>query len=328
MSQNPQIITLKNKKGLEAQISNFGATIISLNVPDKNNNPINVVVGLQNAKDYTSQIYTDKGLYLGATVGRWAGRIAGGKFKIGEKQYQLYNNNGVHLHGGKEGFDKKYWNIDKVTDSKLTLSYLSKDLEEGFPGNLKTTVTFKLSKKNELKITYQATTDKPTPVNLTNHAYFNLEGSGTILDHELELKSDKYVELDEHLLVTGKLINTKNSPYDFTTKSEIGKADFKGLDDIFVLNSNGNTHKVALSSAKTGIEMKVFTNQPTLVIYTPPQLPELPYKNKVNFSKYSAICFEAEGYPDAVNQPNFPSALLKPGETYNNKTVFEFCVRS
>lgn len=327
MLQTPQIKTLKNNNGLEAKISNFGATLISLHVPDKDKKLVNVVVGLQEPEDYLSKIYLDKGLYLGASIGRWAGRISGGNFKIGAELYSLYNENGVHLHGGKEGFDKKYWNIDKFSKSSVKLSYLSKDLEEGFPGNLQVSVTFKLTDNDELRIVYKATTDKITPVNLTNHAYFNLEGSGSILNHELELKSDKYVELNEQLLVTGKLIETKNTPYDFKLKSKLGKSNFNGMDDIFVLNSNENTCKVSLSSAKTGIEMKVFTNQPVMVIYTPPQLPDLPYKDNVSFNKYSAICFEAEGYPDAVNQPSFPSALLKPEDTYSNETVFKFSIK-
>ena len=327
MSQTPQVITLKNTNGLEVQISNFGATIISLCVPDKNNKLINVVVGLQNVNDYTSQDYLSKNLYLGCTVGRWAGRISNGQFKIDNEVYQLYKESGVHLHGGKEGFDKMYWNIDAIHESSVTLSYLSKHLEEGYPGNLATSVTYELTNENELKIVYQATTDKTTPVNLTNHAYFNLEGGGSVLDHELELKSDKYVELDEKLLVTGKLIGTQNTPYDFKTKSLIGNENFKGLDDIFILNSDDGTHKVSLVSEKTGIRMRIFTNQPALVIYTPPQLPVLSYKDDVSYSKFSAICFEAEGYPDAPNQPDFPSGMLNPGENYRNETVFEFTVQ-
>lgn len=326
MPQSPKVVSIKNNNGLEAQISSLGASILSLYVPDKNKKPVNVVVGLSSPEDYNTKEYLDNCNYLGATVGRWAGRISGGKFKLNDKIYQLYNVNGVHLHGGKEGFDKKYWNVDTVNESSVTLSYLSKDMEEGFPGSLKVTVTYTLTDKNELKIVYKATTDKTTPVNLTNHAYFNLDGHGSVLDHELELKSDNYIELDEQLLVTGKLLNTKGTAFDFDSRSTIGKENFEGLDDIFVLNDNGGSHKVSLSSAKTGIEMKVYTNQPTLVIYTPPKLPDLPYKNNVKFTKFSAICFEAEGYPDAVNQPDFPSGLLKPGQTYLNETVFKFNV--
>lgn len=325
MIQHLKVITLTNNNGLEAKISNLGATLLSLMVLDKNNKLVNVVLGLAEPEDYHSQEYLNDYNCLGASVGRWAGRISGGKFKIGMEQYHLYSENGVHLHGGKEGFDKKCWNIDKVGESLVTLSYLSEHLEEGYPGNLQTQVTYELTDNNELKITYTAITDKITPVNLTNHAYFNLEGSGSILNHELELKSDQYVELDDQLLVTGKLINTKDTNRDFTIQSKIGKGGFKGLDDVFVLNS-GNTYKASVSSSKTGIEMKVFTNQPTLVVYTPVQIPELSYKDGVKYSKYAAICFEAESYPDAPNQANFPSALLKPGETYRNETVFEFSI--
>lgn len=324
--KNPQVITLSNSNDFEAQVSNLGATLLSLTVKDRNENPVNVVVGLAEPQDYVAKNYLEHYNYLGASVGRWAGRISNGSFKIGAESFELYCENGVHLHGGKVGFDKKYWEIKNTTESSVTLSYLSKHLEEGYPGNLQTQVTYELTDHNELKITYTATTDKTTPVNLTNHAYFNLDGSGSVQDHELELKSDNYVELNEQLLVTGNLIETKNTPYDFTSKSKLGKTNFDGMDDIFVLNADDNTHKVSLSSAKTGIEMKVYTNQPTLVIYTPVQLPKLSYKDGVQYSKYSAICFEAETYPDAINQPTFPSALLKPGETYCNETIFEFSV--
>ncbi|MET2984576.1 aldose epimerase family protein [Aureibaculum conchae] len=326
MTEQPQVIIIKNGNGLEAQISNLGASILSLLVPDKNKKLVNVVVGLALPEDYYAEKYLNDCKYLGASIGRWAGRISGGKFKIDDTIYELYNENGVHLHGGKEGFDKKYWNVDEVSESSVTLSYLSKNLEEGYPGNLQTTVTYTLTENNELKIVYEATTDKTTPVNLTNHAYFNLDGNGSVLDHELELKSDWIIELDEQLLVTGKLLKTKGTPYDFKSKSKIGKTDFNGMDDIFVLNSNDDSYKVSLSSSKTGIEMKVFTNQPALVIYTPPKLPKLSYKGGVEYSDYSTICFETESYPDAVNQPSFPSALLNPGETYLNETVFKFNV--
>jgi len=325
MIRKPEVITLNNNNGIEAKISTLGATILSLLVPDKNRNPVNVILGFANPEDYYSQKYLEDYNCLGASVGRWAGRISGGKFEIEEEIYTLYNENGVHLHGGKEGFDKKYWSIESASQSSVTLSYFSKHLEEGYPGNLQTQVTYVLTDNNELKITYTATTDKITPINLTNHAYFNLGGNGSILDHELEIKSDQYVELNNELLVTGALINSKNTDRDFTTKSKIGEADFKGLDDIFVLNSS-DTYKASISSEKSGIEMKVFTNQPTLVVYTPLHIPELPYKDGAQYSKYSSICFEAETYPDAPNQPNFPSAFLEPGEIYTNETVFEFNV--
>ncbi|MBJ2174694.1 galactose mutarotase [Aureibaculum sp. A20] len=326
MNLQPQVTTIKNSKGLEAEISNLGASLLSLKVLDKENNPINVIVGLEKPEDYLGQEYLNNYNCLGASVGRWAGRISGGKFKIEREEYPLYNEDGVHLHGGKEGFSKKYWTIEKVVKNSVTLSYVSVDLEEGYPGNLKVTAHYELTENNALKIVYKATTDKTTPVNLTNHSYFNLEGYGSILDHELELKSDKYVELNEKLLVTGNFIETNNSSYDFSDKSIVGKKGFTGLDDVFVLNVDASYNAV-LASSKTGIEMKVHTNQPTLVVYTPIQLPDLSYKNNANFAKYSAICFEAEAYPDAPNQSDFPSALLHPGEIYLNETIFEFSIQ-
>ena len=319
-----KVIKLKNSKGMELELSNLGATIISLNVPDKNKNLVNVVAGL-NAEDYTSDIYLENYIYLSASVGRYAGRISKGGFSINNKFYPIYNENGVHLHGGKVGFDKKYWKVESHTTNEnpsVTYTCTSKHLEEGYPGNLLVKVTYTLTEKNQVKISYTASTDAATPINLTNHAYFNLNGKGSILNHNLQLNSRKYLEVDELLIPSGKLLEATNTRFDFNKKSVIGREDFKGFDDTFILGSDDL--KVILESPETGIAMKVYTNQPASVIYTPIQLPELPYKNGVNYSKFSAICFETQNFPDAPNNKNFPSSILEPEEIYLNETMFEF----
>ena len=321
----PKKITLINRNNLKLEISTLGATILSLEVPSKNGKHINVVVGLSHHKDYKSETYLNEGLYLGSTIGRCAGRISKDKVEINEEKYTLNNVQGIHLHGGKEGFDKKIWNIEKVDSgdsSTATLSYLSKHLEEGYPGNLKVSVIYTLTEENALKISFKATTDRTTILNLTNHSYFNLDGESTVLDHKLQLNSNSYLHLDKQLIPTGKINLVEGTRFDYNKKTLIGKKDFKGLDDIFILNKNGP--KAVLVSEKSGIQMKVYTNQPAMVIYTPNTFNKLPFKDNVNYSKFPAICFEAQKYPDAINNDNFPSILLNPEQTYINETVFEF----
>lgn len=327
MAQQINVIKLTNSNGLELQVSNFGATIISLMVPDKNKELINVVVGLESAEDYTKPYYLKKGLYLGSSVGRYAGRISKGCFKINDEVYPIYHKNGIHLHGGKIGFDKKYWeveNLNKGKNPQVTLSCTSEHLEEGYPGNLKTFVTYQLSEDNEIKITYKATTDAETHVNLTNHSYFNLDGKGTILNHKLKINSPYYLEVDEQLIPSGKLLNSMNTSFDRNKISLVGREDFEGFDDTFVLGDG--KLKALLISPKTGIQMGVYTNQPAIVVYTPVKLPDLAYKNEVSYSKFSAICFETQNFPDAPNNKIFPSSILKPWEEYINETIFQFSV--
>lgn len=320
-------LTLINKNNLELQVNTLGATILSLKVPNKNKKQVNVIVGLSCEDDYVSNPYLETGLYLGTTVGRYAGRISKGKLKIGSKNYPIYNVNGVHLHGGKEGFDKKIWTIEalkKGDDPSVTLSYLSKHLEEGYPGNLKVFVSYELTKENALKITYKATTDETTIINLTNHSYFNLNGEASILDHELQLNSNFYLDVDENLIPSGKLNQIKGSIFDYNEISLIGKDDFKGLDDTFVLKDD--KLKALIASKTSGIQMKVYSNQPSVVIYTPLKFQELPFKDDVKYSNFPAICFETQHYPDSPNNRHFPTTILKPKQTYINESIFEFSI--
>jgi len=321
----PKTYTLKSKNQIELEISSLGATIMSLKVPDKRGELVNVVVGLSTVSDYLTEGYLKYGIYLGSIIGRHAGRISGGGVEIDGKKYPIYTENGVHLHGGKDGFDKKIWQVESIEsgdEPSITLLYMSEHLEEGYPGNLNISVTYSLTHEGELKISYKATTDQTTVVNVTNHAYFNLDGESTILDHELELKADAYLELDDDLIPTGKYNLLKGTSYDFLSRSVIGKTGFSGLDDIFVLTEG--KEKAILTSKKSGIQMEVDTDQPAMVIYTPPKFANLPFKDAAVYGDYPAICFEAQGFPDALNNSHFPQTLLKPGETFESETSFKF----
>lgn len=323
----PEVITLSNSHGMTLQVSNYGACIMSLKVPGKDGRSVDVVVGLPSALEYTKTDYLKKNLCFGSSIGRYAGRISQKAIKIEGKTYPIYHKDGVHLHGGKEGFHNKLWIVDDAVYGKnpyVTLSYLSPHLEEGYPGNLKATVTYRLTEDNGLKIAYTAQTDKTTPVNLTNHSYFNLNGKGSVLDHRMMVVSEKYLEVDTQLIPTGRVLNSEHTRFDFRATSQIGRSDFEGLDDTFVLN---NSHlKASLSSVKTGIQMEVYTNQPAMVIYTPKgsRFTDLSFKDGVTYSEFPAICFETQNFPDAPNHGDFPSSLLNPGETYRNETLFKF----
>ncbi len=321
-------VTIANSNKMELKVSNFGATILSLLVPDRNSNLVDVVVGLESDKSYTEVPYTNNFLSFGSSVGRYAGRLSNGGFKIDDIEYPIYTLEGVHLHGGNKGFNKKYWEIEEVNNEgespSVTLSYFSPHLEEGYPGNLKVFVTYELSNSNVLKITYKATTDKKTHVNLTNHSYFNLNGTESILDHELIINSNQVLEVDDKLIPTGELINISNTRYDFNNQSRIGREIFIGLDDAFVLNKEKSKIAAELYSDKTGIKMEVFTNQLAVVVFTHPEFPELPFRKGSNYSNFPAICFEAQNFADAPNKPNFPTTILTPEDTYLNESVFKF----
>ncbi len=313
-------ITIQNQY-LKLTCINYGAIIQKLITKDKNGNDVNVIIGFKDPENYLNNPY-----FIGASIGRFAGRISNAGFAIGGKHYDIYNVDGVHLHGGKVTFAQKYWEIEEINKEKsfVKFSYYSQHLEEGYPGNLKVYVTYKLEGANFI-ITYEAETDQTTIVNLTNHNYYNLNGQDTILNHELKLNADHYLDIDEKQLATGNFNNVINTPFDFTSTRKIGEhKNFKGIDDCFV-KSNG-AYIATLYSSTSGIEMKVKTNQPGVVIFTPKQLPEANYSNTV-VGEYSSICFETQNYPDAPNKTHFPSAELKKGEKYFNESVFEFLVR-
>ncbi|WP_299677274.1 aldose epimerase family protein [uncultured Dokdonia sp.] len=316
---------LTNTNGCCLEISNYGATITSLKVPNKHRENTNVIVGLSTPEAYKQLPYTNHNLYLGATIGRYAGRISHTKESMFIKDTDLAFENKVHLHGGKNGFDKKYWTFESQENSQtITLSYVSKHLEEGYPGTLQVTVCYTLTETNEVIITYTATTDIATYVNLTNHSYFNLNGSGSILDHELQIASDSYLEVDANLVPTGGYVSTAHNNYDRIEQSKIGNVTFKGYDDTFILKDQ--PIKASLYSPASGILMTISTNQPAMVVYTPKAFPELTYKDGTHYEVYPAICFENQHFPDSPNNQHFPSTLLLPNDIYKNKSSFTFSI--
>ena len=325
---------LKNKNGMKAAITNYGGRLVSLMVPDSAGKLIDVVAGFDNVLGFKHSTE----LYYGATIGRYGNRIANGKFKIEDKEYTLFKNNGSNtLHGGKKGFQDVVWTVTKATDTSIALTYLSPDMEEGFPGNLHVEVTFSLSESNALKINFSATTDKPTVVNLTNHAYFNLNGtgSGTILNHLIEIKADTYIPVDATLIPLGHIDQVKGTPFDFRQVTTIGKRINEpndqlkrgnGYDHNYVLNKHSQEEWVAkVEGDKTGIVMDVYTSEPGLQFYTGNFMAGknlMKGGTKDNFR--TAFAMETQHYPDSPNQSQFPSTLLNPGIIYKTSTSYVF----
>jgi aldose 1-epimerase len=325
--------TLTNAKGVVVKIINYGGIITDIMVPDRDGNMGNVVLGYDSLSGYLQK----GNPYFGAVVGRYANRIANGKFTIDGNTYTLAaNNNGNSLHGGLKGFDKVIWDT-KQSDNTLTLTYDSKDGEEGYPGNLHAQVVYTLTGDNELKIEYTATTDKPTPVNLTNHTYFNLSAgkSPTIEDHILTLNADKYTIVNDKLIPTGQNPAVKGTPMDFTSPKKIGKeiAAVKGggYDHNWVLNKSGNEESLAATvyDSASGRFMEVLTTQPGVQFYTGNFLDGklAGTRGGTTYNKHSALCLETQHFPDSPNQPSFPGTILKPGETYKQTTVYKFSVK-
>ena len=327
-----KLFTLTNSKGMVAKISNYGGIITEIRVPDRNGKIDDVVLGFDNLDQYL------KGHpFFGAIAGRVGNRIAKGRFTIDGQEYKLATNNGPnHLHGGLKGFDKVVWiATPSQHGATLELSYHSKDGEEGYPGNLDVTVTYTLTDDNELRIDYTAKTDKATPVNLTNHSYFNLAGGGDIGNHELYLNADRYTVTDDTLIPTGEIAPVKGTPLDFTKPTLIG-ARFDqlkargGYDDNFVLNSGGKSLALAARAYEptTGRILEVLTTEPGVQLYTGNFLDgKLTGINGAVYAKHTGFCLETQHFPDSINHPNFPSTILRPGQTYKTTTVFKFDTR-
>lgn len=325
--------TLTNPSGMQVSILNYGGTVTSIITPDKENKMGDVVLGFDSLSGYLQKTNP----YFGCLVGRYGNRIGKGKFTIDNQTYQLtVNNNGNTLHGGIRGLDKVMWKATKPAgDSSLQLTYTSKDGDQGFPGTLVMEVVYTLTADNSLQIAYQATTDKPTPVALTNHCYFNLSGGkeATILNHEVTIMADKYTAVDSLLIPTGALPDVKGTPMDFTSPKKIGKEIelvTGGYDHNWVLTKTGNTpEKVATAyDAGSGRLMEVFTSEPGLQFYTGNFLDStLQGKNNWVYAKHAAFCMETQHFPDGPNQPSFPNTILKPGETYKSVTYYRFSVK-
>lgn len=338
--QAVDLYTLTNDKGMIVKITNYGGIITELHVPDKDGQMDDIVLGFDSLAGYRQDVP-----YFGALIGRYGNRIAKGSFSLEGKTYTLPVNNGPNsLHGGKVGFDKKVWTAQEVkTDSTvgLKLNLVSPDGDQGYPGTLNVTVTYTLTNHNALRLDYEATTDKPTVVNLTNHTYFNLTGGKRdILDHEIELNASNIVPVDANLIPTGKLQEVKGTPFDFTTSTVIGKRinDTKdeqiknggGYDHCWVFDKAGDG-LIAQGSAyepTTGRTVELLTTEPAVQFYSGNFLDgKLTGKNGVNYKKRWGFCLETEHYPDSPNQPTFPSTVLKPGQTYKSTTEYRFSVK-
>lgn len=331
---NNGLITLTNGP-ITASFCAYGARLVSLTVPDKNGKAINVVWGFDKEQAY-KDCKTDP--YYGATIGRYGNRIANALFQLDNKTYRLDKNGHQNsLHGGKNGFNTKEWNIYQKSDTSITFSYTSNDGESGYPGNLEVKVTYTLTKTNGLKILYEATTNAPTVVNLTNHAFWNLNGagSGTVLKHTLKINADKYTPVDTTLIPTGKLDSVAQTPFDFRKGKVIGirindhnqqLTNGKGYDHNFVLNSHGPTTPVAEAIGdQSGIRMQVFTDQPGLQFYTGNFMAGKNTMNGGAKDNYrEAFCLETQHFPDSPNQAKFPSTVLNPGEVYKTTTIYQF----
>jgi aldose 1-epimerase len=325
--------TLTNSSGMQVTILNYGGTVTKIIVPDKNGNPGDVVLGFDSFDGYLQK----NNPFFGSLVGRYANRIANGKFTLDGKTYTLAgNDHGNSLHGGNKGYDKVIWNAEKLGETSLKLTYQSKDGEEGYPGNLTAQVIYTLGSDNSLKLDYTATTDKATPVNLTSHCYFNLSAGkdSTILNHHLQINADKYTPVNDQLIPTGKIADVKGTSMDFTTAKAIGR-DIQnvkgGYDHNWVLNKTGNGLEkvVSLYDSASGRFMEVFTTEPGIQFYSGNFLNGtlLHTKNGQKYIKHGALCLETQHYPDSPNEPSFPSTILKPGETYRHTTVYKFSVK-
>ncbi len=324
---------IENENGIRVEIISYGGIITKIIVPDKNNKFSNIVLGFDSLNGYLKNTP-----YFGAIIGRYANRIKDAEFELFGEKYFLYKNDGENsLHGGLRGFDKRLWNMEIVKGKNafgVKLSYLSKDGEEGYPGNLKVNVFYTLNNKNELKIEYKAKTDKPTIINLTNHSYFNLKDGGktNILSHILKIDADYFTEVDENLIPTGKLLNVSKTPYDFRKPKAVGK-DIKkvkgGYDINYVLKKRKGLSLVAeLYSPQSGRVLLVYTTQPGLQFYSGNFLDgKIKGHDGIFYKKHAGLCLETQHFPDSPHHKNFPSTLLMPGETFRQITVYKFGVK-
>lgn len=328
------LYTLRNTRGMIAQITNYGAILVSVIVPDRQGNFTDVVQGYDNIRDYLQ----GNDPYMGAIVGRCANRIAKGKFTLEGKEYSLAVNNGPnHLHGGKTGFDKVVWEVKNSSPSRLELTYFSKDGEENYPGNLNVTVIYTLTEDNELRLDFKATTDKTTVVNLAGHSYFNLagEGSGDVYNQELMINANFYTPTDDTNVPTGEIRTVKGTPMDFTAPKKIG-ADINkddeqlrfgaGYDHNWVLNHRTGTLALAARAKdpESGRILEVYTTQPGVQFYSANWVNNEKGKGGKRYQKRWAFCLETQHFADAVNEPHFPSTILHPGETYQHSCIYKF----
>src|SRR5690242_19352556 len=339
--QSVELYTLRNRRGMEARITNYGGIVVSLTTPDRNGKLADVVLGYNDLDTYMRPPFP----YFGAIIGRYGNRIAKGRFTLNGVEYKLAVNNGENsLHGGLKGFDKVVWTARERKSANgpaLVLNYLSKDGEEGYPGNLRTTVVYTLTNNNELRIDYTAATDKDTVINLTHHSYFNLkgEGNGDILDHRLVLRANSFIPTDAGSIPTGEIRNVAGTPFDFRKANEIGsrinnddqQLKFgNGYDQTWVIDGRMGTLRQAAVAYEptTGREMEVWTTEPGVQFYTGNFLDAaIIGKSGKPYPRRSGFCLETQHYPDSPNHPNFPTTTLRKGATYHSTTIYRFSAR-
>lgn len=333
-----QLFVLNNASGMEVCVTNYGGIIVSVMVPDKDGTMQDVVLGFDSIDDY---INIDNN--FGATIGRYGNRIGHGKITVDGAEYDLPKNNFGHtLHGGNNGFNKQIFDASQPNEQTVELTYLSKDGEEGFPGNLTTKVTMTLTDDNAIDIQYEASTDKETVVNLTNHSYFNLSGNpeNTILDHLLTINADGFTPVDSTYMTTGEIADVEGTDMDFRTPTKVGERidnfeydqlkNGNGYDHNWVLNTDGDINQIAATvyDPTTGIELEVYTDEPGLQVYSGNFLDgSITGKNGTVYNKRTAICLETQKYPDSPNKPDWPSPYLKPGEEYTSRCIYKFLVK-
>jgi aldose 1-epimerase len=310
----------------------WGATLIEMSTPDRAGKLVDVTLGFDDPMQYLAPHP-----FFGSIAGRYANRIAKGKFMLEGKSYSLATNNGPnHLHGGIRGFDKRVWQGERLSPGAARFSYTSADGEEGYPGKLKATVTYTLTDKNELRLEFDAMTDKPTVVNLTNHAYWNLAGRGDILDHQLRLNASRFTAVDAGLIPTGELRPVTGTPLDFRTAKPVGRDiataldGARGYDHNFVIDRDKPgelTLAAELHDPSSGRTMRVSTTEPGVQLYTANHLKNLAGRGGQKYGPHAGLCLETQHFPDSPNHPDFPSTVLRPGETFRSTTVFEFSTR-
>ena len=331
------LYTLTNHKGVSMQITNYGARIVSLYAPNRNNVSQDVVLGYDCIDDYLKT----KNTYFGATIGRFANRIANAEFTLNDKTYPLNANNAINsLHGGATGFHQVVWDVNQISDTTLELTYVSKDGEEGFPGTLSVRIMYSISDNNEVTIAYMANTDKPTIINLTHHSYFNLKDAGksAIIDHQLEIEASKYTPVNSSLIPTGHIETVGNTPFDFRIATEIGKQIDQpneqlqiasGYDHNYVLDGEGLRWVATVKEPTSGRIMQVITDTPGIQFYTGNHIHhDILGKDNIRYGDRHGFCLETQCFPDSPNQAHFPSTVLNPEDTYQSTTIYKFNVSS
>jgi aldose 1-epimerase len=325
--------TLKNNRGLKAVVTNYGATLLELWTPDRSGKSGNIILGYDSLQGYLQKANP----YFGAIVGRYANRISHARFSLDGKTYNLFaNDRGNSLHGGLKGFDKVVWTVNQVNDSSLALSYSSRDGEEGYPGNLTAKVVYTVDGENGLEIDYTALTDRKTPVNITNHAYFNLSAGedSVILNEELTLHASRYTPVNDSLIPTGQLVPVNNTAFDFRRPKKIGTDLEKvkgGYDHNFVIDKKDSVLNIAANvyDPGSGRKMEVWTTQPGIQFYTGNFLNgNLTGYNGKKIVQHAAFCLETQHFPDSPNQPGFPNTILEPGQTFHERTIYRFSTRN